>query len=1530
MTCGVPGIAAARRATVRICDETGKHCGQGLLVRLEGEQAAILTCHHVVAPLSVEGVHVAILQPDGQLGLPVSASYDPERSQPERDAVVLRLAGEPDVPCPRLHKLDPTTYSGLLAATALTHLQPGSFNASIAAAAPLEVDAVASGSWPSPPDGRYRLPMAFRLANPTDSRDGISGAVVLCEDGVLGLAHFARVESAAAAREAYLVPLTVWAERWPALASQIVPIPWGPVRKPPPGRAAVLRMEEDYAAMFGGRREELAVLDQFLNTADPSYLLILARSGRGKTALLFRWIALVRQRGDWAVVFHPLSLRYGTATAGVALPALAAALAEVHGVALEEYSGDPGQMRSVVADLLRREPPPGRRLLVVLDGLDEAEAAGWEVDRSLFPRRLPSRLKIVASSRNLARRSHQSWLDRLGWPAAQTCFSDLSPLDRGAVAEVLELAFPESAALVGEVYRISQGDPLTVRYLVEALQSRELSPGALMALPSGLEAFVEHWLSDLDEEARRDQEVDLLLGLLAVALAPLSSGDLHTLAPELARSAIERGTVRKAQRFILGDGSRESGYVLDHPRLREVFLDRLSVRERKDLSERFVRYGRDLWARRSEPPPEYVRLCWIKHLADAGEWRLAEEVLTGFETGAEGLVQPWSGIRFESEGSYSGYLGDLDLLWTKAEREGRPALAFRCALLVATLRSLSANLPRDLLVDLLTVGTPEGRWTATAVLEAVRQMPESHSQALALQALCEGGGGIPGELALEVASTIRDESWRAAALGSVAPLLPDVARVEAAAIASGIADPAARAVALCHLLPQLSGPLREGVLSQAEEAARTAADPLSLVEALTSFAPHTSEARRLAIWREALETAISIGELAHRWQALEKIASGLPMDLVPLAVEATRALGVPGRRADVFHAMLEHLPAPVREEAWWDTLEAFASESSHWLFGGESWLAASAGGLHLSPEGIRRWLERARAIEEPTGRALALAAITPSLEEDLRERVWLEVAQAVSLIVNRGLPSDTSPKAATWAQILPRMPRELQARFAADALEASLGPFSGCHRDERDAFCDIVACLPEKDLPAALGRAREQQGAPFSKRLVHLGRRLGYTERRELLAEALRAAQRIGDTGALAQALGALAPALPPTARERALRRARRLEEPHARFAALKGFTGVIPADVRLQRWKEILDTLAQIPDDWSRAAALEEIGRELPEEYLGQALALGQAMRHIEARARALSALADRLPVREAFEVWRNVFEAGWAVESYLGPALSRLQARLRPQARKRVWNEVLRASIALDNEYHRELALRGLAPHLPPSLLVSALDAVEHLNSPVSRLGRSQILEDLLPRLPEKLRLRALRIARSESSWSRTRLLGALASRPRETQRDDLLEEAIQTLEEESSDFDRSHALEGLARHLTPHLLPRALRIAGEIRDPEQRAAALIAFGPALPVERLPVALESALASADWSRRARLLGSLALLLAEAGRAGRDFAAASPSLWTNAVRRLAYRGRDDLLRGLAELAPWSAGFLSPEAAEGILDAILDGVACWP
>lgn len=171
---------------------------------------------------------------------------------------------------------------------------------------------------------------------------------------------------------------------------------------------------------------------------------------------------------------------------------------------------------------------------------------------------------------------------------------------------------------------------------------------------------------------------------------------------------------------------------------------------------------------------------------------------------SERFIQPWAAARYRAEGSYAGYLADLDVLWCWANAQQNIALGVRCALIYASILSLSGNLTPELLVGLVTVGTPEGKWSVVAALEHIRQMPDSEQQAKSIKALMDAGCDLPWEVALGVARGIAEEWYRADALATLAPRLPPALLPEALEAARAIADERHRARALAALAPYLS------------------------------------------------------------------------------------------------------------------------------------------------------------------------------------------------------------------------------------------------------------------------------------------------------------------------------------------------------------------------------------------------------------------------------------------------------------------------------------------------------------------------------------------------------------------------------------------------------------------------------------------------------------------------------------------------------------------------------------------------------
>ena len=331
---------------------------------------------------------------------------------------------------------------------------------------------------------------------------------------------------------------------------------------------------------FGGCQADLQTLDGWLD--DPAalpYLLLTAPAGRGKSALLVRWL---ERRRDLAlpVVFVPISLRFNTASQTVFFAALAARLAHLFGERVPaDMSQAPDLWRGMASGYLSR-PAPDRRLLVVLDGLDEA--TDWQAGVDLFPFEPPPGLRMVVAARHQANESGpEGWLRRLGWERNGLARSlTLAPLTHAGVSDVLRsMGVPLDALsarvdIVAELYRLSEGDPLLVRLYVDDLWQKgaaatRLQPEDLRTLQPGLHGYFDRWWEDQRKQWGRDAPlreptVQATLNLLTTALAPLGKDDLLHLS-NLSTWDLEEA-LRPLARLVVGDG-RTQGYAFSHPRL---------------------------------------------------------------------------------------------------------------------------------------------------------------------------------------------------------------------------------------------------------------------------------------------------------------------------------------------------------------------------------------------------------------------------------------------------------------------------------------------------------------------------------------------------------------------------------------------------------------------------------------------------------------------------------------------------------------------------------------------------------------------------------------------------------------------------------------------------------------------------------------------------------------------------------------------------------------------------------------------------
>ncbi len=322
----------------------------------------------------------------------------------------------------------------------------------------------------------------------------------------------------------------------------------------------------------------------------------------------------------------------------------------------------------------------------------------------------------------------------------------------------------------------------------------------------------------------------------------------------------------------------------------------------------------------------------------------------------------------------------------------------------------------------------------------------------------------------------------------------------------------------------------------------------------------------------------------------------------------------------------------------------------------------------------------------------------------------------------------------------------------------------------------------------------------------------------------------------------------------------------HSRLLALAAVAEHLPARLRLDLLREVLD----VADPEPRARALMLLAPYLSGERRNAALCdAHRAALEVAAPRHRAALLATLLPmlrgssddemptgiVAETLDVARGIGN----VEARLR-ALTALAPRLPPTVRIAVLLAALDTIAGLPNPDHQTGALVALAPHLPGEVHHRALTVVAHIQNPAARARALTVLAQYLPpRLQPRLRAAALEaIATIHSEDERAQALAAFAPHLEAMAEGEetfpaLLERALALAVNMNRREARARALVGLQARLPHHLKGEALAAVNAISDEHVRAQQLADLAPSLP----PDLAVAALAVAHYLRQrdARLL---------------------------------------------------------------------------
>jgi hypothetical protein len=1172
-------------------------------------------------------------------------------------------------------------------------------------------------------------------------------------------------------------------------------------------------------APFGGRAADLAALDAWLTEEDASpYALLVAPAGRGKSALLAHWVTRLtaeREADGVHVVYFPVSIRFNTNLESVAFAALAARIAHIYGEPVTQAI-DAQQYRGVFSDYLRREPPDGGNVLVVIDGLDEA--AGWEAGADLFPQAPPSHLRVVVAARPLAGDADEgAWLSRLGWERLSLAQRlTLGGLDRAGVSDVLaQMGNPLGALapkgdVVGRLHELSEGDPLLVRLYVEALlphgeQAAAFEPEDLATLEPGLDAYFHRWFEEQrklwgSRKPLQDRAVRGLLNLCAMALGPLMREDVLALASdEIEDGWILDEATRTVNRFVIGDGENR-GYVFSHPRLSEYFAGRLTAQERRDWQERFLHYGRETLIALEEGPlapgeaPAYAVQHYGAHLEQAEA--PSKEL---YDLMCEGWLRAWEWV----EGTPAGFLGDVNRGWKRAEAEGGAAVGkmVRAALCIASVASVSANIPDYLLLA------------------------------------CVRRGVISPSLGLVMARSKPDPQERTYSLVGIAEFLPSAQResvlCEALAAAHEIGDEGTRADALGVLAERLSEDQREAVLGEALAAARLIEDEQHRANALGALAEQLLKDRQEAVLSEALTAARLIENEQHRTEALGMLVERLPKSLLGKALIAACEIRNEDYRTKALVTLAERLPKSLLRKA----LASAHKIEDEWCR--TRALSALAQLSEKNQEAIlSEALATAREIKDDWRRAEALAALAEQPLGENREAILNE-----ALATAREVKND-------WrrARALGKIARQ------EDSVGEALAAARGVKEEESraDALGALLTWLPknrrEGVVEEALAAAREIEGKwACTEALIALAEQLPIDQRDGVLAEALTSAREItsefGEFG---------------------------------RMHALDRLVELLPEDLL----SDLLTVVHEFKQEGFRARLLWKLTEQLQEDQqravLSEVLAVARKIRSEEYYARTMSALAERLVDKKKQETsFAEALAATREIEDrcHRTHTLIALARRLPANQRGPVLSETLTIACTTTSIQDYKfpdilIALAALADQLPDEkkreiVLGEILAAACTIESKSEcTFGSIELTEWMPESLSDSLTEKTLDAARETKDKAyRACLLSALAKRLLNKEKQDILfKEALATANKIKEEYILSYVLIKLAGQLPESLLDQVLAIACRIGNKLDRVDTLLALAKRLQDEEHETLLGEALIAAqgienEWNRAYALL---------------------------------------------------------------------------
>lgn len=326
----------------------------------------------------------------------------------------------------------------------------------------------------------------------------------------------------------------------------------------------------------------------------------------------------------------------------------------------------------------------------------------------------------------------------------------------------------------------------------------------------------------------------------------------------------------------------------------------------------------------------------------------------------------------------------------------------------------------------------------------------------------------------------------------------------------------------------------------------------------------------------------------------------------------------------------------------------------------------------------------------------------------------------------------------------------------------------------------------------------------------------------------------------------------------RGLATLRLIDEPFSRASELVELALYVPEPLHTDVFQEALDTLATIPNEFTRLDALTELAPSFPEDFLAQILVSVSAVKDEVDRA---GMLVDLVPALSAYPALiGQVLAIAQQVEDeeYRAQAFSGFAPILSEQEQE----QILRKAQEMQNEGYRVQVFNALIPYVPLHLL-------QVMRQEASRiwdlLAQVSLLAELATHLPDPLRTEtrdeALRLLRAEGQPAYfCEFFEKLAPILTEDQLHQMLQDVRLPRDARYS----AQMLSELLPYIPTEQLAECLSVVQDIKSEARRAALTLQLFPLLPESLQEQALQIPRATWDEGQRVELLAGLAPMLPE------------------------------------------------------------------